>query len=71
MSVTEKAPQWETQQLSKPACEMTAAEWEAHKAEVDRDGEARGEAPLHWHPQPQPISAKLRRHIRSMPLPDA
>jgi hypothetical protein len=72
MSVKEHRPRWATEQESKPASEMTEAEWEAHKAEVDAERAVSGQPPLDWSGlrKPAPISEKMRAYIRSMTLPD-
>jgi hypothetical protein len=43
-----------TRELQKPAAEMTPAEWEACKAEIDARRANRGQEPLDWTGISQP-----------------
>jgi hypothetical protein len=64
MSVKEH--KWLTGTPHKPASEMTPAEWEEFKAEVDAARAAEGQEPIRWHrfTQPQPLTEADRERAR-------
>jgi hypothetical protein len=75
MSIQERTPkrEWATEQVTKPAAEMTDQEWSAHLDDIDAARAARSERPLRRGllQKPEPVSEATRAYARGMSLPDA